>query len=219
MALINQVAPPRIRTWHKKAHVSMTASTFFLFAQPPVLCRKFATVRIQAVRHAYPPKRTCQVQFLWLFGGLSASSEGQNSSETNSTTSGTAAKPASTVTGFSDSFKWAIFEIELSRRLGWRNESGLPLDSERRSAKPSKSQTNRPDTVPGAGTNETDDQANVQNQCAAAGDCSISCHYDLIEHAITLATTLLITFVGRACMKALCQRRTTNDLTDLAFPT
>ena len=169
----------------------------------------------------YSPKRTCQVQFLWLVGGLSASSEAQNSSKTNSTPSSTAAKPASTVTGFSDSFKWANFDFQLSQSLRWRNESGLPLDAQRRSAskdKPSTSQTNSPDIVPSSGANATDDQANLQNQCAATGDCSIECHYDLIEHVITLATTLFITFVGRACVKALCQRRTTDDLSDLAFP-
>ena len=159
------------------------------------------------------------MQFLWLVGGLSASSEGQNSSKTNSTLSSTAAKPASAVTGFSDSFKWANFDLQLSQRLGWRNESGVPLDSERRAAKPSKSQSvNRPDAVPGSGTNETDDQAKLENQCAAVGDCSIECHYDLIEHVIDLATTLLITLIGRACVKALCQRNTRDDLTDLAFP-
>ena len=47
MALINQVAP-RMRTWHQKAHISMTACRFFLFAQPLVIGRKCATGRIQA---------------------------------------------------------------------------------------------------------------------------------------------------------------------------
>ena len=72
--------------------------------------------------------------------------------------------------------------------------------------------------MPGSGKNETDADAYEQNQCAAVGDCSIECHFDLIEHMLTLATTLLITFVGRTCVKALCQRTTTHDLTDLAFP-
>ena len=171
------------------------------------------------VRHAYSPKQTCQVQFLWLVGGLSASSEDQNSSKTNSTPSSTVAKPTSAVTGFSESFTWANFDFRLSQRLGWRNESGVPVDAERRSAKSSKPQTsNRPATLPGSRKNETHGQANLQNQCAAVGDCSIECHYELIEHFLTVATTLLIVFVARTCVKALCQRKTTIDLTDFAFP-
>ena len=143
---------------------------------------------------------------------------------TNSTPSSTAAKPASAVTGFSDSFKWANLDLQLSQRLGWRSESGVPLAAERRAPKkPAKAQiANRP--VPGRGniTNATEsvrgDRAYEQNRCAAVGDCSISCHYDLIEHVITLTTTLLMTFLGRACVKFLCQRTTTNDLEDLEFP-
>ena len=168
------------------------------------------------VRHAYSPKRTCQVQFLWLVGGLSASSDDTNASTTNTTSSSTAAKRASAVTGFSDSFKWANLDLQLSQRLGWRNESGVPLAAERRATSSKSQNSKRP--LPGSRTNETDDEAYEQNQCAAKGDCSLSCHFDLIEHVVTLLATLLLTFVGRACVKCLCQRMTTNDLADLAFP-
>jgi len=129
------------------------------------------------------------------------------------------------VADFSASFEWANLDFKLSQRFGWGNRTVAELgtqSSRRNKASSQASNKNRP--LPGDETddtvNATSDGASVAARCAARGDCSLACHWTLLERVITFAVTLLMVSIARillrSCVTLLIPGKT--DLTELNFP-
>ena len=116
----------------------------------------------------------------------------------------------SAMTGFSDSFRWANLDFQVTRAWVPPQEGDA-----RRNEKHGSSSKAVPKKIISGRTNSTHGSA----ECAVYGDCSLYCHRDIVEGIVTLMATLLLVYVSRVAVRALVERvKPDTDLSALAFP-